>query len=268
MLHRVYQQNPIQKINAIATPNNGGYICSTSGYSTMSFVFRVIKRQKAGKNKDDASTSIKFEYNYSSEGLIQVILRIDLNKVTAIREVFPNLDASITIRTFPKHVLGFSTDWSVKKIQWFSPLPKPKQKEEEKYHNQQLPRFERKNCETNTMFLIEQQQFFRAAPSSSVVASSVTPTKEAIVYEIYGMVQYWQMAAYCSGIIIVIYSSSNSNSNSNSKSNNHWRRNSSKTEDYCYYYYHSRTGSDAMIWYQQQQQKEDPLLCVFINNLI
>jgi len=33
-----------------------------------------------------------------------------MKNVTAIREVFPNLDASITIRTIPKHVLGFSTD--------------------------------------------------------------------------------------------------------------------------------------------------------------
>ena len=104
----------------------------------MSFVFRVIKRQKAGKNKDDASTSIKFEYNYSSEGLIQVILRIDLNKVTAIREVFPNLDATITIRTIPKHVWGFSTDCVIKKIQRFSSLSKPQQKEEQERHSQLL----------------------------------------------------------------------------------------------------------------------------------
>ena len=90
----------------------------------MSFEFRVIKRQKARKKKGDASTSIQFEYNYSSEGLIQIILRIDLNNVTAIREVFPNLDTSITIRTIPENILGFSTDWSavIKKIQWFSSL--------------------------------------------------------------------------------------------------------------------------------------------------
>jgi len=76
----------------------------------MSYNFRVIKKQKAMKKKGDVSTSIQFEYNYSSEGLIQQILRFDLNNVTTIREVFPTLDASITIRTIPKHVLGFSTD--------------------------------------------------------------------------------------------------------------------------------------------------------------
>ena len=84
----------------------------------MSYKFRVIKRQKVGKKNGDVSTSIQFEYNYSSEGLIQQILWIHLKDVTAICEVFPNLDATITIRTIPKHILGFSTDWSaiIKKI--------------------------------------------------------------------------------------------------------------------------------------------------------
>ena len=71
------------------------------------------------EKKGNVPTSIQYEYNYTSERLIQKILRIDLKDVTAICEVFPKLDASITIRTIPKHVLGFSTDWSAvkKKIQ-------------------------------------------------------------------------------------------------------------------------------------------------------
>jgi len=102
----------------------------------MSFEYRVIKRQKAGKKKDDTSTSIQFEYNYSLEGIIQPVLRIDLKNDTAIREVFPNLDTTITVGTIPKHVLGFCTDSNavIKKITWFSFLPRKQQKEEQKYH--------------------------------------------------------------------------------------------------------------------------------------
>jgi len=152
------------------------FICSTMCYD-----FRVIKKQKVGNKKGDISTSIQFDYIYSSEGLIQQIW-IDLKNVTAIREVFLNLDASITIRTIPNNVLGFSTDWSavIKKIQWFSSLSKPQQKEEQKYHNQ-LPQFERRMYLTNIRLLSEQQGLLRsAASSSSLVASSVTPTKEDI----------------------------------------------------------------------------------------
>jgi len=148
----------------------------------MCYDFRVIKKQKVGNKKGDISTSIQFDYIYSSEGLIQQIW-IDLKNVTAIREVFLNLDASITIRTIPNNVLGFSTDWSavIKKINWFSFLPKPKQKEEQKYHNQ-LPRFERNIYETNIKYLSEQQELLKstAVSSSSVVVSLVTPRKEAI----------------------------------------------------------------------------------------
>ena len=78
----------------------------------MSYNFRVIKKQEAGNKKGVVSPFIQFEYNYSSKELIQQILRINLKDGTDIREVIPNLDASITIRTIPKHVLGFSTDWS------------------------------------------------------------------------------------------------------------------------------------------------------------
>jgi len=119
----------------------------------MMYDFRVIKKQKAMKKKGDVSTSIQFEYNYSSEGLIQQILRTNLKDVTAIREVFPHLDASITIRNIPKHGLGFSTDWSavIQKIQWFSSLSKPQQKEEQSRHSQ-LPQFERNIYGTNMKF--------------------------------------------------------------------------------------------------------------------
>ena len=112
--------------------------------------FPSYKKAKGNEEEGDVSTSIQFEYNYSSVGLIQEIVLINLNNVTAIREVFTNLDASIPIRTIQKHVLGFSTDWSavIKKIQWFSFLPKPQQKEEQKYHNQ-LPRFKRNIYETS-----------------------------------------------------------------------------------------------------------------------
>ena len=38
------------------------------------------------KKKGDVSTSIQFEYNHSSDGLIQLILLINSKDITAIRE--------------------------------------------------------------------------------------------------------------------------------------------------------------------------------------
>ena len=134
--------------------------------------FRVSLNQNVGKKTGVVSTSIEFEYTYSSE-LIEEILRIDLHNITSLREMFPGMDATSTIRTIPTHVLGFSTDWSavLQKLQAFSVLSGEQQEVERQYH-WQLPVFEKEMYVSNFRLLTEQHELLRSAAVPSMVAAS------------------------------------------------------------------------------------------------
>ena len=125
--------------------------------------FRVKTKQKIGKKKGDLSTTIEFEYHYSSI-LIDRILQIDLDKIDSLRRWFPAIEPSLTIRTLPDAVMGFSTDWSVilKRIEWYCELGDTQQLTFKRIWLH-TPNFEKEMYIKNKKALKEQQVLLRQA---------------------------------------------------------------------------------------------------------